>query len=120
MTTQDTLISKKRRGPAPTGQGTPVLVRLQPDQLAKLDAIRRRGPTVVSRPEALRGIMGLVDRAVEAAEGAIELALAAGISPDGDGPASIELDRQIAWVKRNREGLALFDEERHALYDPRA
>lgn len=37
MDGKDTLISKKRRGPAPTGQGVPVLVRLQPEMLGKLD-----------------------------------------------------------------------------------
>lgn len=37
MDGKDTLISKKRRGPAPTGQGTPVMVRLHPEMLAKID-----------------------------------------------------------------------------------
>lgn len=56
MSAQETAISKKRRGPAPTGQGTPVLVRLQPDQLTKLDAWRgaNGNPT---RPEAVRAIL---------------------------------------------------------------
>lgn len=42
MDGKDTLIPKKRRGPAPTGQGTPVMVRLQPNMLAKLDAWREQ------------------------------------------------------------------------------
>lgn len=53
MSSQETPISRKRRGPAPTGQGVPVLVRLQPDQLAKLDAARGDQ----SRPEAIRAIL---------------------------------------------------------------
>lgn len=38
MVGKDTLITKKRRGPAPTGQGTLVGVRLHPEMLTKLDA----------------------------------------------------------------------------------
>ena len=37
MDGKDTLITKKRRGPAPTGQGTLVGVRLHLDMLEKLD-----------------------------------------------------------------------------------
>lgn len=60
MSGKDTLIPKKRRGPEPTGQGTPVMVRLQPDQLAALDAWRQNGAKdgqPVSRPEAVRLIL---------------------------------------------------------------
>ena len=53
MDGKDTLISQKRRGPAPTGQGTPVLVRLDPNQLAKLDAFRGDQ----TRPAAIRTIL---------------------------------------------------------------
>ena len=54
---QQTLASRKRRGPAPTGKGTPVTVRLQPDQLAALDAwIAQQGPAP-TRPEAIRLIL---------------------------------------------------------------
>lgn len=53
--TQDTLIPKKRRGPAPTGQGTPVMVRLQPDLLSKVDAWAEKHAT--SRPAAVRGLI---------------------------------------------------------------
>ena len=59
MDKQDTLISKKRRGPAPTGQGTPVLVRLQPDQLASIDAFIANEPDTPNRPEALRRLAAL-------------------------------------------------------------
>lgn len=53
MTSQQTPVSKKR-GPKPTGWGTPIMVRLRPEQLAALDewiASQARKP---SRPEAIR------------------------------------------------------------------
>jgi len=64
MDGKDTLISKKRRGPAPTGQGVPVLVRLQPEMLGKLDGwlsaeARHKGlPKPNSRAHAIRQILG--------------------------------------------------------------
>ena len=56
---QETLISRKgKRGPKPTGQGVPVVVRLQPDQLAALDRwIEQRLEPRPSRPEAVRSIL---------------------------------------------------------------
>lgn len=45
-------IKKSRRGRPATGQGTPVLVRLQPDLLEVLD--RFAGELGKSRPEAMR------------------------------------------------------------------
>ena len=58
------LVSKKRRGPPAIGKGTPVVVRLQPDQLAALDAyIARQPEPKPSRPEAIRRvIMGAISR----------------------------------------------------------
>lgn len=53
MDGKDTLITKKRRGPAPTGQGTLVGVRLHPPELAALDAMRGEQ----SRPAAIRAIL---------------------------------------------------------------
>lgn len=50
---QDTVITQKRRGPAPTGKGQLIGVRLQPEQLAKLDAMRGDQ----TRPEAIRAIL---------------------------------------------------------------
>ena len=41
-----------------TGKGTPVMVRLQPDQLAALDAWIASQPKPLSRPEALRRLAG--------------------------------------------------------------
>jgi hypothetical protein len=49
---------KKRRGPGPTGEATPVLVRLHDDMLARLDAWRGEQPDNPSRPEAVRRILG--------------------------------------------------------------
>ncbi|AQR60834.1 hypothetical protein BZG35_03565 [Brevundimonas sp. LM2] len=59
MSGKDTLITKKRRGPAPTGQGQLIGVRLQPDALAMLDRwIGSRGKDE-SRPEAIRKLLTL-------------------------------------------------------------
>lgn len=49
--------SRKKPGPPATGKGTPVLVRLQPDMLAKIDALRARHDTPPSRPETIRQIV---------------------------------------------------------------
>jgi hypothetical protein len=52
---RQTLITRKRRGPAPTGIGTLIGVRLQPDQLGALDVwIARQEDKERSRPEAIR------------------------------------------------------------------
>ena len=49
------LISKKKRGPAPTGQGTPVLVRMQPLLLTALASwAAEKGNAGLSRPETVR------------------------------------------------------------------
>ena len=55
---------RKRRGPAPTGKGLPVMVRLQPDQLAAVDAWIAAQPLdakgkPISRPEAIRALAAL-------------------------------------------------------------
>ena len=58
MAKQETVQPRKRRGPAPTGKGEPVQVRIQPDLMAKLDRwIARHG--VTSRPEAIRRLVAL-------------------------------------------------------------
>ena len=51
------MISKKR-GPAPTGKGTPVMVRVQPELLAFIDAVLTKHDELKSRPEAVRFILG--------------------------------------------------------------
>ena len=53
------MLAKKRRGPAPTGKGVQVVVRLQPDPLSALDnwaAKQRDQPT---RAEAIRRLVEL-------------------------------------------------------------
>jgi metal-responsive CopG/Arc/MetJ family transcriptional regulator len=48
---------QKRRGPAPTGKGHPVQVRLQPDLLVPLDEWIARQPEHRSRPDAIRDLL---------------------------------------------------------------
>ena len=52
-----TVIPQKKRGPAPTGKGEPVMTRLQDDLLNPLDAFREEQPDKPSRPEAIRRIL---------------------------------------------------------------
>jgi hypothetical protein len=56
MAKQETLQPKKR-GPKPTGVGTPIQVRLQPSGLAAVDAWRKKQPDLPSRPEAIRRLL---------------------------------------------------------------
>lgn len=51
------LTRKGKRGPAPTGKGTLIGVRLQPDLLAWLDAQRVKIEPEPSRPEMIRLLM---------------------------------------------------------------
>ena len=58
MTEQDkTLLARKRRGPKPTGKGTQVVVRLQPDLLAALDGFAEQQPDGPTRAEAIRRVL---------------------------------------------------------------
>lgn len=58
MSGQETLITKKRRGPKPTGVGKLVGVRLQPATLQALDEwINARAEPRPSRPEAIRALV---------------------------------------------------------------
>lgn len=54
---RQTVITKKRRGPLPTGKGTLIGVRLQPDHLTALDKWIERQPEPMTRPEALRAML---------------------------------------------------------------
>jgi hypothetical protein len=57
---------KNLGGRPATGKGAPVLVRLQPDALARLDAWIAEQPDKPSRPEALRRLAELgLPRTVE-------------------------------------------------------
>ncbi len=57
MSRQSVLSQKKKRGPAPTGKGTLIGVRLQPQQLDQLDEFRGRQQEPPSRPEAIRTLI---------------------------------------------------------------
>jgi len=52
----------KKIGRPATGKGTPIQVRLQPDQLAKVDEWRERQDPEPTRPEAIRR---LVEKALQ-------------------------------------------------------
>jgi hypothetical protein len=56
---RQTVITQKRRGPAPTGKGTLLGVRLQPPQLAALDAWSNKQGASMTRPEAVRRLVEL-------------------------------------------------------------
>lgn len=71
VSAQQTLIPKKR-GPKPTGQGTPVMVRLQPNQLAALDAWISRQVPPPTRPAAVRQILADVFNGPPSKSGAAE------------------------------------------------
>ena len=55
-----TVIPRKRPGPAPTGKGVPVVVRLQPPQLSALDAWIAKQDAPLTRPEAIRAMMDTI------------------------------------------------------------
>jgi hypothetical protein len=59
MKKQATLQPQKKRGPLPTGKGTPVQVRLQPVELATIDNWRRKQEDLPSRPESIRRLVEL-------------------------------------------------------------
>ena len=54
---KQTVITWKKLGPAPTGKGTLVGVRLQPAELNALDAWIERQREEISRPEAVRQLL---------------------------------------------------------------
>jgi hypothetical protein len=60
------VIPKKKRGPPPTGKGAPVMVRLQPPQLASLDAWIAEHESDMTPPEAIRR---LVEEALRSSAG---------------------------------------------------
>ena len=57
---RQTVITKKRRGPAPTGKGTLVGVRLQPDRLSAIDAWIAEQNAPMTRPGAIRAMLDAV------------------------------------------------------------
>jgi hypothetical protein len=57
---ETSVVPKKRRGPAPTGKGTQIQVRLQPDRLTAIDAWIAKQDTPMTRPEAIRAMLDAV------------------------------------------------------------
>jgi hypothetical protein len=54
---RQSVISRKKRGPPPTGKGAPILVRIQPTLLADLDVWIAKQDDLLSRPEAIRRLV---------------------------------------------------------------
>jgi hypothetical protein len=54
---KQTVLAKKRRGPAATGKGVQVVVRMQPPLLAGLDAWIAAQDDNPTRPEAVRRVL---------------------------------------------------------------
>ena len=54
---RQSVISRKRRGPPPTGKGAPILVRLQPALLSKLEEWITNSDSSLTRPEAIRRLI---------------------------------------------------------------
>ena len=54
---KQTMLAKKKRGPAPTGKGEQVVVRWQPDPLAALDAWVAKQKDKPTRAEAIRRLV---------------------------------------------------------------
>ncbi len=52
-----TLVSKKRRGPVPTGVGKPQVVRMHDQQIATIDSWIAMQDDGLSRPEAIRRLV---------------------------------------------------------------
>ena len=59
------LTRKGKRGPAPTGKGTLIGVRLQPELLAWVDAERAKLDPQPTRPEFIRGLIERVKGAAD-------------------------------------------------------
>ena len=54
---RQSVISRKERGPPPTGKGAPILVRVQPALLSKLDEWITNSDSSLTRPEAIRRLI---------------------------------------------------------------
>jgi Arc/MetJ-type ribon-helix-helix transcriptional regulator len=94
---KQTVQPQKRRGPAPTGKGHPVQVRLQPDLLFSLDAWIAKQREHQSRPEAIREIL---ERALKRSQ------------PQQSGPhKGARKAREIAGTELDRLGDATATEE---------
>ncbi len=54
-----TVLAKKKRGPAPTGKGVQVVVRMQPAPLSALDGWAAKQNDKPTRAEAIRRLVEL-------------------------------------------------------------
>jgi hypothetical protein len=56
---KQTVLAKKKRGPAPTGKGVQVVVRMQPAPLSALDDWVKKQKDQPTRAEAIRRLVEL-------------------------------------------------------------
>jgi hypothetical protein len=56
---RQSVIPQKKRGPPATGKGTPIMVRVQPADLVRLDVWIAQQDEQPSRPEAIRRLVEL-------------------------------------------------------------
>jgi hypothetical protein len=54
---RQSVISRKKRGPPPTGKGVPILVRIQPPLLRTLDDWIGNQDISLTRPQAIRHLI---------------------------------------------------------------
>ena len=54
---RQSVISRKKRGPPPTGKGEPILVRIQPPLLRNLDEWIVNQDVSLTRPQAIRRLI---------------------------------------------------------------
>jgi hypothetical protein len=80
----------RKRGPPATGKGEPILVRLQPAQLAALDAWMGRQDARLSRPEAIRRLLEQALAVAQPAKSRTQKARSEAL-----GLASTQLDRLL-------------------------
>lgn len=100
MSSQGTLVpkKKKKRGPPKTGQGTPVMTRVHPGLLGRIDKWRSEQPGNQSRPEAIRNMVSsfLNDRAVlQTLPEELALAVEAWAAKQPDNPSVPEAIRRL-------------------------
>jgi hypothetical protein len=111
--------TKNLGGRPKSGQGTPIMVRLQPDALSRVDDFRARRREPITRPNAIRSMLSSLDEVISLTEAAIEAERKRGTHPD-DGSAAGELmAAQEAWIAKQRGQLDNAMAESHSWYDPK-
>jgi hypothetical protein len=114
---RQTVITKKRRGPPPTGKGTLIGVRMQPDELAALDTWVVGDGRSLTRPEAIRRLVELglsVDKplAQTSARKAAKAKRLAGQAIDGMADPKASVDEKASRKRRLMSGPEEFREDR--------